>query len=276
MARPAVSKRRKPMSRDRVLRTAIGLADKEGIDALTMRRLAQELGVEAMTLYHYVDNKEEILGGMIDLVAREVPLPDAGADADGSGEWKAATRHRAIATREVLLRHPWAGALWNQVRVGPGRIGYMDAALRTFREGGLSPEVTERAFHAVENHILGYTLQAQAFLLPDEDLAAAGQAFLLTLPNRRVPMARRARRSAPGKRHPRRGRLRVRARPDPGRRGAHGRGLGQQTDAQAKAEEVLSRPSDVLQYAHNRAHWQRNLPNGTRSHQPHAPGGAPR
>ena len=73
------------MSRERVLRTAIGLADEEGIDALTMRRLAQELGVEAMTLYHYVDNKEEILGGMIDLVAREVPLPGGGADGSGDG-----------------------------------------------------------------------------------------------------------------------------------------------------------------------------------------------
>lgn len=186
MARPAAqSKARKPMSRDRVLRTAIDLADKEGIDALTMRRLAQELGVEAMTLYHYVSNKEEILGGMVDLVAREVPLPQAGANR--SVDWKAATRGRAIAAREVLLRHPWAGGLWNQVRVGLGRIGYMDAALRTFRAGGLSPEVTERAFHAVENHILGYTLQAQAFLLPDEDLAAAGKAFLQSLPSEEFP-----------------------------------------------------------------------------------------
>jgi AcrR family transcriptional regulator len=185
VARPIASKRRKPMSRDRVLQTAIGLADREGIDALTMRRLAQEMGVEAMTLYHYVDSKEEILDGMIDLVAREVPLPEAGAN--GSVDWKAATRGRAIATREVLLRHPWAGALWNQVRVGPGRIGLMDSALRAFREGGLSPEVTERAFHAVENHILGYTLQAQAFLLPDEDLAAAGKAFLQSLPREEFP-----------------------------------------------------------------------------------------
>jgi AcrR family transcriptional regulator len=185
VARPIASKRRKPMSRDRVLQSAIDLADREGIEALTMRRLAQELGVEAMTLYHYVAGKEEILGGMIDLVAHEVPLPDPGAD--GKVEWKAATRQRAIAAREVLLRHPWAGALWNQVRVGPGRIHYMDSALRTFREGGLSPEVTERAFHAVENHILGYTLQAQAFLLPDEDLAAAGQAFLQSLPTDEFP-----------------------------------------------------------------------------------------
>ena len=164
------------MSRDRVLRTAIGLADREGIDALTMRRLASELGVEAMTLYHYVANKDEMLEGMIDLVAQEVPFEDEGAD------WKRATRARAIATREILLRHPWAGSLWIHSGLGPGRTRYMDSALRTFREGGLSPEVTERVYHAVENHIFGYTLQAQAFPLEEKDLEAVGTAVLQALP----------------------------------------------------------------------------------------------
>ncbi len=164
------------MSRDRVLRTAIGLADREGIGALTMRRLAQELGVEAMTLYHYVANKDEMLDGMIDLLAGEVELPPEGDD------WKSTTRRRAIATREVLLRHPWAGTRWIQAGVGPGRMRYMDSALQTFRDGGLSPEITERVYHAVENHIFGYTLQAQAFPLEDADLADAGTAFLESLP----------------------------------------------------------------------------------------------
>jgi AcrR family transcriptional regulator len=171
-------KRRTALSRDRVLRTAIGLADREGIGSLTMRRLARELGVEAMTLYHYVANKDEMLDGMIDLVAREVPLPDPSA---GHGDWKGATRQRAIATRQVLQRHPWASALWIQVGLGPARTRYMDSALRTFREGGLSPEVTERVYHAVENHIFGYTLQAQAFPLEDADLEAVGTAVLQSL-----------------------------------------------------------------------------------------------
>ncbi len=181
MARPVQSKQREPMSRDRVLRTAIGLADTEGIGALTMRRLAQELGVEAMTLYHYVANKDEMLDGMVDLVAGEVELPD------GGGDWKRATRRRALAAREVFVRHPWVVALWIRLRVGPRRIGYMDSALRTYREAGLSPEITERVFHAVENHIIGYTLQAEAFPLEDEDLAAAGQAFLRTLSTEDYP-----------------------------------------------------------------------------------------
>jgi AcrR family transcriptional regulator len=163
-----------------VLRTAIGLADKEGIGALTMRRLAGELGVEAMTLYHYVANKDEMLEGMIDLVAQEVPFEDGGTD--GGADWKSATRARAIATRETLLRHPWAGSLWIHSGLGPGRTRYMDSALRTFREGGLSPDITERVYHAVENHIFGYTLQAQAFPLAEEDLDAVGTAVLQALP----------------------------------------------------------------------------------------------
>ena len=182
MAGPAAqAKRRKPMSRDRVLQTAIGLADKEGIGALTMRRLAQELGVEAMTLYHYVADKNEMLDGMVDLVAGEVELPD------GGGDWKGATRQRALAAREVFIRHPWVVALWIRLRVGPKRIRYMNTALGTYREAGLSPEITERVFHAVENHIIGYTLQAEAFPLADEDLAEAGQAFLRTLSTEEYP-----------------------------------------------------------------------------------------
>ena len=182
MARPASqANRREPMSRDRVLGTAIGLADSEGIGALTMRRLAQELGVEAMTLYHYVANKDEMLDGMVDLVAGEVELPD------GGGDWKGATRQRALAARDVFIRHPWVVALWIRLRVGPKRIGYMDSALRTYREAGLSPEITEKAFHAVENHIIGYTLQAEAFPLAEEDLAEAGQAFLRILSTEQYP-----------------------------------------------------------------------------------------
>ncbi len=173
--------RRKPMSRDRVLRTAIGLADTEGIDALTMRRLAQELGVEAMTLYHYVDSKDAMLEGMIDLVAEEVEL------SVGDGDWKSATRQRALSTREVLKSHPWASELWLKANIGPARLRYMESALRTYRAGGVSPEVTERVFHAVENHILGYTLQAQAFPITDADMEEVGTAFLDSLPRDEFP-----------------------------------------------------------------------------------------
>src|SRR5688572_2962639 len=107
MALPAKSREepRIPMSRDRVLRAAIEQADAGGIASLTMRKLAQELGVEAMTLYYHVANKDEILAGMVDLVVEEMELPPANAD------WKAALRRTAMSSYEVLLRHPWAASL---------------------------------------------------------------------------------------------------------------------------------------------------------------------
>ncbi|MGH2392457.1 MAG: TetR family transcriptional regulator, partial [Candidatus Limnocylindria bacterium] len=96
---------RVPLSRDRVLRAAIGLADKSGIGSLTMRKLAQELGVEAMTLYYYVANKDDILNGIVDIIEGDIELPSPEAD------WKAALRKTAISAHEVLVRHPWAAQL---------------------------------------------------------------------------------------------------------------------------------------------------------------------
>jgi AcrR family transcriptional regulator len=136
-----------------VLRSAIGLADEAGIESLTMRKLAQELGVEAMTLYYYVANKDEILGGIVDAVVSEIELPSTGAD------WKAAIRRTAISAHEVLLRHEWAASL---LLSGPGvslsRLRYMDSILGSLREGGFSAEMTDHAYHALDSHIMGFTL----------------------------------------------------------------------------------------------------------------------
>lgn len=173
---------RPAMSRDRVMRAAMDLADREGIEALTMRRLARELGVEAMTLYYYVAKKDDILEGIADLVAGEIELPS------GDGGWKAATRQRAISAHDVLVRHRWASLLWvSGAALGPRRLRYMDAGLRGFREAGFSRELTEQAFHAVENHIVGYTLQEVAFVIDREGLAEAGAAFLAALPADEYP-----------------------------------------------------------------------------------------
>jgi AcrR family transcriptional regulator len=141
------------LSRDRVLRAAISLADETGIESVTMRKLAQELGVEAMTLYYYVANKDEILGGIVDAVVSEIELPSPGAD------WKAAIRRTAISAHEVLLRHEWAASL---LLSGPGvslsRLRYMDSILGSLREGGFSAEMTDHAYHALDSHIMGFTL----------------------------------------------------------------------------------------------------------------------
>lgn len=172
---------RGPMSRDKVLHAALRLADRRGIESLTMRNLARELGVEAMTLYYYVPNKDAVLEGIADLVASEIELPDPGPD------WKTATRQRALSAHQVLIRHPWSSMLWMRVNIGPARMRYMDSALRGFRDAGLSPAMTELAFHAVENHIVGYTLQEMSFTLPAGDLAEFADEFLRQLPTDEYP-----------------------------------------------------------------------------------------
>lgn len=182
MATRQTTKNRPPMSRERVLRAAVDLADREGLDALTMRRLASAVGVEVMTLYYYFAKKDDILDGIGDIVATEIEQPSGGED------WKATARRRAISAHAVLSRHRWASLLWvSRDALGAGRLRYMDAGLRVFREAGFSPELTEHAFHAVENHIVGYTLQEMSFALDERDLAQAGAHFLERLPVEEYP-----------------------------------------------------------------------------------------
>ena len=164
------------MSRERVLRAAIGFANSNGIDSLSMRKLARELGVEAMTLYYYVANKQDLLAGMADIVAAEIELPAENLD------WRSAIRSRATSAHAVLVRHHWVTPLWMRVTIGPSRMRYMNAALGVYRRAGLTPASTELAFHAVENHVVGYALQEVSFPLEADDLADAARGFLETLP----------------------------------------------------------------------------------------------
>ena len=147
---------RAPLSKERVLRTAISIADEDGIDALTMRRLAQELGVEAMSLYYYVTNKDDILKGIMDLVATEIEVPSAEAD------WKAAIRRSAISFHDVLRRHRWASSIMisGPPGVGPAQLRYSDSLLKRLRDAGFSPELTHHAYHALDSHVVGSTLWA--------------------------------------------------------------------------------------------------------------------
>jgi AcrR family transcriptional regulator len=171
-----------PLSRERVLRAAVALADEGGIEALSMRRIARELGVEAMSLYNHVANKDEILDGIVDVVASEIELPSEGAD------WKTAIRQSAISTRDVLLRHPWASSLFTS-RQGDGlaRLRRGDWMLRTLREAGLSNDLTYHAFHIVESHILGFTVQQLSFPYEGEELAGLAATFLQRLPADEYP-----------------------------------------------------------------------------------------
>ena len=146
--------RRLPLSRERVLRAAIALADQSGIESLTMRKLGQELGVEAMSLYNHVANKDDILDGIVDLVLGDIEVPPTGT------EWKTAMRQRAISAHEVLLAHPWAALqIMSHFNIGLGMTRYLDATLGRLREGGFSIEGALDAWHTLDSHIYGFTLQ---------------------------------------------------------------------------------------------------------------------
>ena len=149
---PATS--REPLSRERVLETAVELADRHGLEWLSMRKLAEELGVAAMTLYYYVPNKDELIDGMIDIVFGEIELPPPDL------EWKAAMRVRALSTREVLGRHRWAvGQMEGRTDHGPANLRLHDAVLGCLRAAGFSLEMTVRAYSVQDAYIYGFALQ---------------------------------------------------------------------------------------------------------------------
>jgi AcrR family transcriptional regulator len=153
--------RRIPLSRDRVLHAAMGLADESGVESLSMRKLGQALGVEAMSLYRYVANKDDLLDGMADLVIGEIELPSAGED------WEAAIRTCAISAHDALLRHPWAcNLILSGTRVRPTRLRYLESLLRCLREAGFSAEETYHAYHTIDSHILGFTLWQLGHVMP--------------------------------------------------------------------------------------------------------------
>jgi AcrR family transcriptional regulator len=165
-----------------VLRAALTLADAAGIEALSMRKLAQGLGVEAMSLYNHVANKDDILDGIVDLVANEIDLPPDGAD------WKTALRQSAISSHEALSRHPWIGSLWMSPRkVSPARLRQGDAVLRTLREAGFSKDLTYHAFHILQGHVSGFTLQELSFPFDREQLEEIAATFLREFPADEYP-----------------------------------------------------------------------------------------
>lgn len=144
--------RRVPLSRDRVLRAAVALADDAGIESLSMRKLAQELRVVPMALYKHVSNKDELLDGMVDVVVGEIDPPIADAD------WKTTIRERVLSARRALIRHPWASrVIESRTDPTPTVIGYMDAMIGIFRAGGFSIDVTHHAMHAMGSRLLGFS-----------------------------------------------------------------------------------------------------------------------
>jgi AcrR family transcriptional regulator len=166
-----ISKRRAPLSRERVLRTAVALADARGLDGLTMRNLAKELGVEAMSLYNHVANKTDLLDGMIDIVFSEVEPPGTG------GDWKAEMRRRAVSTRDALMRHRWAvGEMEGRTDHGPSKMKVQDAVLGCLRAAGFSIEMTVHAMSVQDAYVYGFALQqTDMSSQTPEDFAAEAQ-----------------------------------------------------------------------------------------------------
>jgi AcrR family transcriptional regulator len=147
---------RVPLSRDRVLDAAVALADEAGLESLTMRKLGQSLGVEAMALYNHVDSKGDLVDAMVDRVVGEIELPSDGA-------WEVAIRKCAVSAHKVFLRHPWAcgpamGPSNSRGAARGSRLAYIEWLLGRLDEAGFPPDLTYRAYHALDSHILGFTL----------------------------------------------------------------------------------------------------------------------
>lgn len=172
------------LSTPRVVEEAIRLADREGVDGLSMRRLATVLGAGAMSLYHYVANKEELLDAMIDVVFAEIELPSAEAD------WRTAMRGRAVSARDVLARHPWAiGLMESRTSPGPANLRHREAVTACLRRAGFSVVMATHANWLLDSHVYGFALQEASLPIDTaEELPDITQdVFLPQLPLEQFP-----------------------------------------------------------------------------------------
>jgi AcrR family transcriptional regulator len=178
-----MAKTRRPLTRERILESALAIADEAGIDAISMRKLAQQLGYEAMSLYNHVANKDDLLDGILDVVLGEMEPP-------ALEEGMAGIRRSAVSAHTALKRHPWAARLlMAPSRVRPARLAYMDALLRALRQAGLSEETTYHAYHVIDAHVIGFSLwqSTHDFSMPEE-MSADIRGFLdRMLPADRYP-----------------------------------------------------------------------------------------
>lgn len=169
-----VAKPRGRLNREQVLNTAIALADAGGIEALSMRKLGEELKVEAMSVYRHVANKEDLLNGMIDAVFAEIELPSHSED------WKTALRKRSLSVRAALLRHPWATGLMDSgTQPGHATLRHHNRVLGTLRTGGFSVPMAAHAFSAIDSYIYGFAMQDKALPFETEEESAAMAQMLL-------------------------------------------------------------------------------------------------
>jgi AcrR family transcriptional regulator len=164
---PEPAGRRPRLSRERVLRAAIEVADKGGIASLTMRSLAEALGAKPMSVYYYVATKDEILDGIVDLVFTDIDLPSVG------GDWRTEIHRRAVSARQVLRKHPWAiGLLETRTTPGPTTLRHHDAVLGTLLHGGFSLAMTAHAYALIDSYTYGFALQEAALAFEGPETVA--------------------------------------------------------------------------------------------------------
>jgi AcrR family transcriptional regulator len=175
--------RRVPLSRERVLDAAIKLADQGGLESLSMRKLGQELGVEAMAVYYHFANKDEVIDGIVDIVFSQIDLPASGAD------WKSAMRQRAVSLRDVLLRHRWAiGLMESRRKPGPANLRHHDVVIGRLRSAGLNMPTIAHAYSLVDSYVYGFALFAMNLPFdPSEEVAELGQGVLRAFPVNAYP-----------------------------------------------------------------------------------------
>lgn len=172
------------LSTQRVVERAIRLADREGVGGLSMRRLAGELGAGAMSLYHYVANKDELLDAMIDVVFQEIELPPDGTD------WQSAIRRRATSARQVLARHPWAiGLMESRTSPGPANLRHREAVTACLRRAGFSVAMATHANWLLDSYVYGFALQEAGlpFDTADELAEMTEGVYLPQLPPEQFP-----------------------------------------------------------------------------------------
>ncbi len=172
---------RRPLSRERILKTALAMVDKSGLEALSMRKLAAALDVDAMSLYNHVKNKEDIVSGMLEIVASEIKIPEDAPD------WREALRARTIAAHQAFVRRPWAARIWMKSMPSVDRLAQSDAVLRCLRQAGLSPSVVYSAYHALDGFALGYALQRLDVPIPTKRVNRLVTEFLRDFPTEDYP-----------------------------------------------------------------------------------------
>jgi AcrR family transcriptional regulator len=162
---PRTHRTRTPLSRERILRAALDMADSAGLDALTMRALGQALGVEAMSLYNYIEDKDDLLTGIVELVLSEIDL------APTADDWRSDMRATAVSAHDALLRHAWACQLVlspTSARMIAARMGYIESILARLRAAGFTPDAASRGYHALDSHILGFTIWQLGHTFPTD------------------------------------------------------------------------------------------------------------